>query len=74
MKRFFMSIVLLGLFFCGYSQTEAVIHHGTFKKKKMLMSSNPYKPDDWEKPFYDSSLKSVFPSDLVKHPDKLLIN
>ena len=35
-----------------------------------MMSSNPYKPDSWEKPFYDSSVKSVFPSDLIKHPDK----
>ncbi len=36
------------------------------------MSSNPYKPDNWEKPYYDSSLKSAFPSDLTNHPDKYL--
>jgi len=36
------------------------------------MSSNAYKPDKWEKIYYDSSLKTAFPSDLVKHPDKYL--
>lgn len=33
------------------------------------MSSNQYKPDDWEKTYFDSSLKSAFPSDLIKNPD-----
>ena len=36
------------------------------------MSSNQYKPDDWEKPFYDSSIKTAFPSDLIKYPSKYL--
>jgi hypothetical protein len=36
----------------------------------MLMSSNSYKPDDWEKPFYEAALKTAFPSDLIKAPGK----
>lgn len=36
------------------------------------MSSNPYKPDDWEKPFYDSAIKTAFPSDLMKYPEKYM--
>lgn len=34
------------------------------------MSSNPYKPDSWEKPFYDSAIKAAFPSDLIKYPER----
>ena len=34
------------------------------------MSSRSYKPDDWEKPYFDSSIKTAFPSDLVKFPEK----
>ena len=36
------------------------------------MSSNQYKPDDWEKSYYDSSIKTAFPSDLIKHQDRYL--
>lgn len=65
---------LLLVFICSASlsnaQTTSVLHHGTFKKGKLFMHSNPYKPDDWEKPYYDSALKTVFPSDLVKQPDR----
>lgn len=35
------------------------------------MSSNPYKPDSFEKPFYENSIKTAFPSVLKKkYPDK----
>ena len=34
------------------------------------MSSRSYKPDDWEKPYFDSSIKTAFPSDLIKFPEK----
>jgi len=36
------------------------------------MSSNQYKPDNWERSYYDSSLKTAFPSDLTKHSEKYL--
>jgi len=72
MKRLFIFILLLGHFFYSYAQTDTAMHHGTFKKGKIFMSSNPYQPDDWEKPYYDSSIKTAFPSDLTQHPDKYL--
>lgn len=34
------------------------------------MSSNAYKPDSWEKPYFENSVKNAFPSDLVKNPEK----
>jgi hypothetical protein len=69
-KRLFILILLSGLYFTSFSQEDPIVHQGTFKKGKFGMSSNLYKPDSWEKPFYDSSLKTVFPSDLKKQPDK----
>ena len=72
MKRLFILILLFGHFHNSYSQTDTLVHHGTFKKGRILMSSNQYKPDDWEKPFYDSSIKTAFPSDLKKYPAKYL--
>ena len=72
MKRLSLFALVLSHFFCSYSQTDSIIHQGAFKKGKIGMSSNPYRPDNWEKPYYDSSLKSAFPSDLARHPDKYL--
>jgi hypothetical protein len=34
------------------------------------MSSKPYKPDDWEKSYYDGSIRTAFPADLAKYPEK----
>jgi hypothetical protein len=71
MKRSFIIILLFGYFWQLNAQTIAALHHGTFKRKgKIGMSSNSYKPDDWEKPYYDSSIRTVFPSDLAKFPEK----
>ncbi len=72
MKRLFIFAFLITHFFCSNAQTEAIIHQGGFKKGKIAMSSNQYKPDNWEKPYYDSSLKTAFPSDLTKHSEKYL--
>jgi|SRR5688572_17164121 len=72
MKQLFIFLLLAGTFLSSYAQTDSIIHHGTFKKGKgkLIKSSNSYKPDSWEKQYYESSLTSVFPSDLVKHSDK----
>lgn len=70
MKRLFIFIFLIGQVLHPYSQADSIVHQGAFKKGKFGMSSNPYKPDGWEKPYYDSSLKTAFPSDLIKQPDK----
>jgi len=77
MKKLFIFIFLLSLFFCSNAQPDSIIHQGVFKKGKIAkmgiaMSSNPYKPDNWEKSYYDSSLKTAFPSDLTKHSEKYL--
>jgi len=68
MKSGLIIIFIMVPFFL-HAQTNTGLHHGGFKKNKMLMSSNPYKPDGWEKPYYDSSIKTAFPSDLIKSPD-----
>lgn len=70
MKQLFISALLLVQFFSSSAQTDEIIHEGTFPKNKLAMSSNPYKPDNWEQPYYDSSIKTAFPSDLINHPDK----
>ncbi len=72
MKHSFIIILSIIQFLSSYAQPDSIFHHGTFKKEKgkFIKSSNPYKPESWEKPYYENSLKSVFPSDLIKHADK----
>jgi len=70
MKRLLIIIFILGNFLKSDAQTSSTLHRGTFKKGKILMSSNSYKPDVWEKPYFDSSVKTAFPSDLLKTPEK----
>lgn len=70
MKKPVLLILLIACIFPADAQTGPVLHHGIFKKAKLFMSSRPYKPDDWEKPYYDTSIKTAFPSDLMKHPEK----
>lgn len=70
MKQLSTIIFLFGFFLNSYAQTESIIHHGGFKKGRVLMSSNQYKPDKWEKDFYENSIKTAFPSDLIKNPDQ----
>src|SRR5450432_2914212 len=71
MKKLFMVIALLANAWLSGAQTATKLHQGNFHKKgKLLMSSRPYKPDDWEQPYFDSSVKTAFPSDLVKFPQK----
>ena len=72
MKRILILIFLLSHFFWSNAQTHPIIHQGGFKNKKFAMSSNQYKPDNWERSYYDSSLKTAFPSDLTKHSEKYL--
>ncbi len=69
MKRLLIIIFILGSFLKSDAQTSSILHHGTFKKGKILMSSNPYKPDVWEKPYFDSAIKTAFPTDLLKSPE-----
>lgn len=70
MKKLFALIALLANTWLSHAQTTT-LHHGQFNKKgKLFMSSRSYKPDDWEKPYFDSSIKTAFPSDLVKFPEK----
>ena len=70
MKKLFIVILLTSFYAYPKAQTAGIIHRATFKKGSIGMSSHHYKPDNWEKPYYDSSLKSVFPSDLIKNPEK----
>ena len=67
MKQLFLFIFFAGHLLYAGAQTASIIHKGEFKKGKFGMSSNPYKPDSWEKPYFDSSLKAAFPSDLIKN-------
>jgi len=70
MKKLFTLILLLANTWLSHSQITT-LHQGQFNKKgKFAMSSRPYKPDDWEKPYFDSSIKTAFPSDLIKFPEK----
>lgn len=70
MKKLVIFIFLFEQLININAQTNSSLHHGTFKKDKVLMSSNSYKPDDWEKLYFDSSIKTAFPSDLNKFPEK----
>ena len=70
MKFFFTLIFLLGYFVKSDAQTGNVFHQGKFKKGKVFMSSNSYKPDNWEKPYFDSAIKTAFPTNLNKFPEK----
>lgn len=69
MKKLLIIIFLWA--YCSHAdaQTGPVLNHGTFKKVKIGMSSRHYKPDDWERPYYDSSIKKAFPTDLIKSPE-----
>ena len=70
MKKLFTLITLLANIWLSHAQTTT-LHHGQFNKKgEFAMSSRPYKPDDWEKPYFDNSIKTAFPSDLIKFPEK----
>jgi hypothetical protein len=70
MKRLLIVLLLSGHIFHVDAQTNSILHHGTFRKVKIGMSSNLYRPDKWEQPYYDSSMKNVFPSDLLRFPEK----
>jgi hypothetical protein len=70
MKKFFIALSLVVHLLYVAAQADSPLHHGTFKKTKIFMSSRPYKPDNWEKPYYDSAIKSAFPSALVKFPER----
>ena len=69
MKKLFIIFFLWTHFSQANAQTGPVLNHGTFKKGKIFMSSKHYKPDDWERPYYDSSIKKAFPTDLIKSPE-----
>lgn len=72
MKHLFLSVFLLGQLFISYAQEDSPLHEGTFRKGRWAMSSNPYKPDSWERSYYDNSIRTAFPSDLIAHPDPYL--
>ena len=70
MKKLFIAILLCAQFSSAHAQASSTLHHGTFKKGKLFMQSKPYKPDVWEKPLYENSMTTAFPSDLIKSPEK----
>ena len=70
MKSLLIAILLFGCPASADAQIGSVLHPGTFKKAKLVMRSKPYRPDDWEKPYYDSAIRNAFPSDLMKSPEK----
>ena len=70
MKRLFLILSLSGCLLTSQAQEGSILHEGNFKTRKIGMSSNPYKPADWEKRYYDSAVKTVFPSDLNRSPEK----
>jgi hypothetical protein len=51
------------------AQDSLLFHEGTFKKNKLVMSSNPYRPDSWERSLYEQSIRTAFPMDLLNSPD-----
>ena len=70
MKNLFVSI-FLSVNITMLPAQVTILHYGQFNKKgKFAMSSKSYHPDDWEKPYFDSSIKTAFPSDLVKFTEK----
>ena len=70
MKKLFLLLFLLGILVKSHAQTENLINKGGFKTGKMLMQSKPYKPDNWEKTYYETALKTAFPSNLNRSPAK----
>ncbi|MDB5208653.1 MAG: hypothetical protein JWR72_3728 [Flavisolibacter sp.] len=70
MKQILFLNFLFGLSLESNCQANSILYEGKFKKTKLFASSKPYKPDDWEKSYYDSSIKIAFPSDLNRHPEK----
>jgi hypothetical protein len=69
MKRCLLLILLATLLCQANAQVSNYFHEGNFRKR-VGMSSNPYKPDDWEKPYMDAAIKSAFPPDLIKTPEE----
>jgi hypothetical protein len=69
MRQFLLLIHVLPLFIQSNAQANSFLHEGKFKHR-MGMSSKAYKPDDWEKPYFEKAVKTVFPSDLNKSPEK----
>jgi hypothetical protein len=71
MKKIFILVALSINTWHTEAQTDTTLHQGQFSKKgKFSMSSKPYKPDAWEKPYFNNSIKTAFPSHLVKFPEK----
>jgi hypothetical protein len=62
----FLTVCFLEL----HAQADIKLHKGKFKKKGFAPNSRSYKPDDWEKPYYDSAVKTAYPSALSKFPEK----
>jgi hypothetical protein len=69
MKKLAIVFCLLSYFSHSFAQIDRTLYRGVFKAKTFA-SSNQYKPDKWEKSYYDNSIKTAFPSDLLKQPDK----
>lgn len=70
MKRIFLLLLFTTFFLQPKAQDESILHKGSFKKGKLFMSSKPYKPDDWEKSYFESAIRAAFPSDLNRSPEK----
>jgi len=62
--------ILLGTIQQVSAQLENSLYEGRFKKFTGLMSSNHYKPDILEDSLFNKAIKTAFPSDLEKFPER----
>ena len=68
--RLLIFILFISTFQESNAQVENYFYQGRFKKFSGLMSSNYYKPDILEDSLFRNSIKTAFPSDLMKSPEK----
>lgn len=68
--RLFLLLILTSQLTRSHAQIENYFHEGSFRKFSGLMCSNYYKPDLWEAPLFNKAIKTAFPVDLNKFPDK----
>lgn len=70
LNKIIILTLLLAAFQQANAQLENYFYEGRFKKFRGLMSSNYYQPDILEDSLFSNAIKTAFPSDLLKFPEK----
>ena len=63
-------IFLISAFYESKAQVEEYFYQGRFEKFNGMMRSNHYEPDMLEDSLFKIAIKTAFPSDLIKYPEK----